>query len=222
MKVLLVYCHPEPKSFNHALCETARKTLLNAGHEVEISDLYGMHFDPIVSRNAYKSVFNPLEFHPLEEDFFASANDTFAPFLDKEITKLEKCNLLILQFPIWWLSPPARLKGWIERVFVRGRIYADGCYFENALLRGKRALISVTTGAPSRAYTAEGMNGDIHRVLSPVARGMLEFIGFSVLEPNVVYAPAHMSDDEREQALTRYRRRLELIESEDPVPDSYR
>jgi hypothetical protein len=30
------------------------------------------------------------------------------------------CRMLILQFPLWWFSMPAILKGWIDRVFAYG------------------------------------------------------------------------------------------------------
>ncbi len=46
MKVLYVYAHPEPKSFNDALKDTALAALQEKGHEVMLSDLYAMKFDP--------------------------------------------------------------------------------------------------------------------------------------------------------------------------------
>ncbi|HEV7372523.1 NAD(P)H-dependent oxidoreductase, partial [Arenibaculum sp.] len=42
MKVFIVHAHPEPRSFNGALTETARSSLAGAGHEVVVSDLYAM------------------------------------------------------------------------------------------------------------------------------------------------------------------------------------
>ena len=49
--VLIVYAHQEPrKSFNAALKDVAKETLEKQGHHVEVSDLYGQHFNPVASR----------------------------------------------------------------------------------------------------------------------------------------------------------------------------
>ena len=40
MKVLIVYAHSQPTSFNAAMLKTAVDTLKAEGHEVKVSDLY--------------------------------------------------------------------------------------------------------------------------------------------------------------------------------------
>ena len=50
MKVLIVYAHMEAKSFNAALLEAAVTTLTACGHNVTVSDLYAMKFNPVISR----------------------------------------------------------------------------------------------------------------------------------------------------------------------------
>ncbi|HFU6567685.1 TPA: NAD(P)H-dependent oxidoreductase, partial [Raoultella ornithinolytica] len=44
MKVLLIYAHPEPCSLNGALKDFAVRHLHDAGHEVQVSDLYAMRW----------------------------------------------------------------------------------------------------------------------------------------------------------------------------------
>jgi len=56
MNVLLVLAHPESRSFNGAMFDTALDTLLVAGHDVATSDLYRMGFDPVFSRSNFVSV----------------------------------------------------------------------------------------------------------------------------------------------------------------------
>ena len=56
MKVFVVYWHPEPRSFNAAMFDTARETLATAGHEVRTSDLHRMGFDPVSGRKNFKTV----------------------------------------------------------------------------------------------------------------------------------------------------------------------
>ena len=47
---LIVYAHPEPKSFNSALRDTAVKNLQAQGYNVIVSDLYAQHFQPVISK----------------------------------------------------------------------------------------------------------------------------------------------------------------------------
>jgi NAD(P)H dehydrogenase (quinone) len=47
MRVLTVYAHPNPKSFCHAVLEEFTAGLREAGHTVEVVDLYAIKFDPV-------------------------------------------------------------------------------------------------------------------------------------------------------------------------------
>ncbi len=46
MKVLVVYAHLSPQSFNHAVLEAFTKGLKDGGHTSEVVDLYASKFDP--------------------------------------------------------------------------------------------------------------------------------------------------------------------------------
>ncbi|HSO26142.1 MAG TPA: NAD(P)H-dependent oxidoreductase, partial [Methanobacteriaceae archaeon] len=48
MNVLIVYAHPEPKSLNGKLKDIAVDTLTANGHQVKVSDLYGMKFKAVL------------------------------------------------------------------------------------------------------------------------------------------------------------------------------
>ena len=124
---------------------------------------------------------------------------------------------MIWQFPLWWFGLPAVLKGWVDRVFAMGRIYGGGHICETGVFRGKRALLSLTTGGPEDAYLKDGFNGDIHGILKPIHRGILQFVGFDVLAPQIVYGPAHMSDEQRKQEFDRFGNRLMRISEESPI-----
>ena len=47
MHALIVLAHPEPRSFNAQMKDVAVETLEGQGHEVQVSDLYAMGFDPL-------------------------------------------------------------------------------------------------------------------------------------------------------------------------------
>ena len=55
MKSLIVYAHPEPKSFNGALKDKAVETLEAQGYEVKVSDLYAMDFDQLLEKKISKT-----------------------------------------------------------------------------------------------------------------------------------------------------------------------
>ena len=217
MKAFIVYWHPEPRSFNAALFRAARETLTDAGHEVRTSDLDAMRFDPVSSRKNFTTVKDPDYFKPQIEEMYANEMGGFSPEIETEIGKVEWCDLMIWQFPLWWFGLPAALKGWVDRVFAMGRTYGGGRIYQSGVFRGKRALLSLTTGGPEDAYRKGAFNGDIAGILRPIHRGMLQFVGFEVLAPQIVYGPVRMNDEQRQQALAAYAERLRRIDHESPV-----
>src|SRR4051812_25824063 len=140
MRVFIVHAHHEPTSFNAAMTRTAREALNERGHRVIISDLHAMGFDPVSDRRNFITMANPERLKQQEEEALASRSNGYAPELQVEMDKLAWCDLLIFQFPLWWLGPPAILKGWIDRVFAVGRSYGGGRWFDTGLHRGKQAL----------------------------------------------------------------------------------
>jgi NAD(P)H dehydrogenase (quinone) len=209
MRILIVHAHPEPKSFNGAMTRTATAALTEAGHEVTVSDLYAMGFNPVSDRSNFTTVADPDTYKQQIEEAHAAAHDGFAPELQAEMDKLFRCDALILQFPLWWFGLPAILKGWVDRVFASGgRIYGGGKWYDNGVFVGKRAMCSVTIGGPASMYSAHGLNGPIGSILFPVNHGMLYFTGFTVVEPFLVHSPARLSDDDRAAELARYRERV--------------
>ena len=217
MNVLIVFAHPEPKSFNGALFQTAIQTLRATGHTVVTSDLYRMGFDPVSSRRNFSTVKDPDYLKLQTEEMHASEVGGFSPEVEAEIEKIEAADLMIWQFPLWWFGLPSILKGWVDRVFAMGRTYGMGHIYETGVFRGKRALLSLTTGGPQESYTADGFNGDLQAVLRPIHRGMLEFTGFEVLAPQIHYGPVRADAAQREAWLAAWAQRLRAIEKEQPM-----
>lgn len=217
MKILIVTWHPEPASFNSAMFRVARDSLTALGHEVRTSNLMEMRFDPVSGRHNFTTVKDPDYYKQQIEEIHASENTGFAGEIESELEKLEWCELMIWQFPLWWFGLPAVFKGWVDRVFAMGRTYDYGRIYETGVFRGKKALLSLTTGGPAEAYRPGGFNGDIMAVLRPIQRGMLQFVGFEVLAPNIVYGPVRMTDEERREALAGYGRRLAGIAGETAI-----
>ena len=217
MNVFIVYAHAEPKSFNGALLQAAQDTLLAAGHAVVVSDLYVMPFNPVSDRRNFTTVKNAAYFKQQIEELNATEVGGFAPDVEAELRKMEACDLMIWQFPLWWFGLPGILKGWVDRVFVMGRTYGGERFYENGVFKGKRAMLSLTTGGPESAYRKGAWNGDIDAILRPVQRGILRFTGWDVLTPHIVYAPVRITPEERSTALAAWADRLRAIASEKPI-----
>jgi len=217
MNVLIVLAHPEPQSFNGALFDTAVSTLHEAGHHVATSDLYRMGFNPVSGRHNFTTVKDPAFLKLQVEESHASETHGFALDIEAELQKLEAADVMIWQFPLWWFGLPAILKGWVDRVFAMGRVYGYGHIYDTGRFRDKRALLSLITGGPAEAYVPGGFNGDLDAILRPIHRGMLQFTGFSVLQPAVHWQPAHVEPAARQDWLDAWAERLRHIEQEAPI-----
>jgi NAD(P)H dehydrogenase (quinone) len=130
---------------------------------------------------------------------------------------MEWCDIMIWQFPLWWLGMPAMMKGWVDRVFARRRTYGHSDYHSEGVFSGKRAMISTTTGVAEGAYRKDGPSGDISGLLRPVHHGVLKFTGYSVLAPHVVYSPIRMTEQERCDALNSFSERVIQLPDELPI-----
>ncbi len=211
MKILIVFAHPEHKSFNGAMLETTIETLKNLGHDLKIADLYRMNFNTSWDRKNFTTS-QDASFLKLQlEEIYATENNGFANDINTEQEKVEWCDLMIWQFPLWWFALPAVLKGWVDRVFAMGRFYGAGKFYNDGIFKGKKSLLSVTTGGPAASYEKAGFNGDMNSILRPIQRGILQFVGFTVLQPQTSYAVAHLTNDERKQLLENWSQRLQSI-----------
>lgn len=218
MRIFIVHAHHEPTSFNGALTNEAIIALRAAGHETQVSDLYAMSFDPVSDRRNFTTIRDATHLKQQNEESYASEHDGFVPELRDEMDKLVWCDALILQFPLWWLGLPAILKGWVDRVLALGRAYGGGRYFNKGVFSSKRAMCSVTVGGPAEAYSAVGAYGPMGPILFPINHGILGFVGFTVVEPFIVHAPARLGADERADCLARYRNRVLNLATAPTIP----
>jgi putative NADPH-quinone reductase len=134
MRILYLYAHPLPESFHHAIREEVRAGLREAGHEVDLCDLYAEGFDPVLSAEERRG------YHTLP--------DNRAP-CEAYIRRVEQAEALVLSFPTWSFGLPAILKGFFDRVFIPGVSFTlqDGVARPNLTQIRKIAGIS-TYGRP--------------------------------------------------------------------------
>ncbi len=195
MNVLIIHAHPNPNSFNAALRDVAVRTLSRSGHSILLSDLYTMRFNPVLSARELQGDLSEIQ---------------------PEIDKVRRADLLLFQFPDWWYGMPAIMKGWIDRVFAFGFAYDDEHSFENGLLRGKKAMLSLTVGA-REDYFQQAPQRDLMRVLEPIHYGILAYCGLEVLPPFIAYGPGEMSEAERKATLEAFREHLQKLPELKPL-----
>jgi NAD(P)H dehydrogenase (quinone) len=186
MQAHIVLAHPEAKSFNAHLARTARRALETQGWDVSVSDLYGMGFDPCERAEHYVARQQLDRFDVQAEQRHASERRTVPEVVTAEIERLDRADLLILQYPMWWHLPPAMLKGWLDRVLIYGEVYASQKRFEKGRFVGKRAMLSLTVGTSADTYAFDGRSGDIDLLLWPV-NFSLAYVGYAVLSPFIAY-----------------------------------
>lgn len=213
VNALIVYAHHEPRSFNAMMKNVAVDYLSGAGHEVIVSDLYAMQFNPVGGRHDFTSAADPDYFDYQAEQRSAFRNGAMAPDLRAEHEKVRWCELLILQFPLWWYGVPAIMKGWIDRVMSVGFAYDTGMKFEQGGLRGRLGLVSTSTAANQSRYTPSEplAYASMEDTLKPLHRGLFRYVGITPCEPFIGWAVNRMSERERERCGASYRAHLRGI-----------
>ncbi|XP_035150971.2 ribosyldihydronicotinamide dehydrogenase [quinone] isoform X3 [Callithrix jacchus] len=218
-KVLIVYAHQEPRSFNGSLKNVTVDELSRQGCTVTVSDLYAMNFEPRATRKDITGALsNPEVFSYGVEMYEAYKKRSLPGDITDEQKKVQEADLVIFQFPLYWFSVPAILKGWMDRVLCQGFAFDIPGFYDSGLLQGKLALLSVTTGGTAEMYTKTGISGDFRYFLWPLQHGTLHFCGFKVLAPQINFAPEIASEEERKGMVAAWAQRLQTIWKEEPIP----
>jgi NAD(P)H dehydrogenase (quinone) len=136
MQVSVILGHPDPKSFNHAIAQTAVDALKWNGHRVAFHDLHAEKFNPVITAEEI-------------------ADGAVLPgHIQTHCDEIAAADGIVVVHPNWWGQPPAVLKGWIDRVFRVGVAYRflegdDGEGVPVGLLKAKAALVFNTSNTPS-------------------------------------------------------------------------
>lgn len=196
MRVLVVHAHPEPTSYSRALAHEAVAALAEAGHHVDLIDLYAERFSPCMTtaeRRAY---------------------ETDEPVLDPVVAAharlVRGAEALVFVYPTWWSSLPAMLKGWIERTFVMGVAFElnPATSRVQPLLTGVRTIVGISTyGSPRRYVRIVNDNG--RRTLT---RGLRACTGFRTRTRWLgLYELDTSSDDQRQAFLADVRTTMKSL-----------
>jgi NAD(P)H dehydrogenase (quinone) len=145
IKHAIIACHPAEDSFTLSVARRYEEAVRAHGQETVLRDLYRIGFDPLLQDAERHG-------HPAAD-------------VDGEWAVLGKVDVFVLVYPIWFGTPPAMLKGYIDRVFGAGRTFGQGGEGGTSdVLAGKR-LVSLTSSGSQRAWLAEkGVLGSLRTV----------------------------------------------------------
>lgn len=182
MRTLIVFAHPNPKSFSAAIFESITTLLAGKNDEYKVSNLYEMNFNPVLSG----------------ADFMAINRKTYCDDVLLEMQKINWAERIIFIYPLWWAGMPAIMKGYIDRVMAKGYAYD---YVNRSLkpLLEKKAFIINTMGTPNEYYNSIGMT---HSMQMVVDKGIFEMCGIKVEHHIFLGSVPTSTNEEREHMLS--------------------
>lgn len=133
MKVLTIVTHPRQDSLTFTVANRMMAGLQDAGHEVDVLDLYRSDFDPVLKE--------------VDEPDWGADQQQFSERVHQEMDRLKQYDGLAFVFPLWWWSMPALLKGYIDRVWNYSFAYGPG------KLPHQHVLWLSLAGAPVERFT---------------------------------------------------------------------
>ncbi|KAG0672100.1 hypothetical protein C6P45_004115 [Maudiozyma exigua] len=225
MKVLFIFAHPDKRSFNYSLLDAAVSHLKSNGHEVQVSDLYRMNWKGIVTEDDFLNHEKGTRLKVVESSTKAYQENQLTQDVVLEQEKLKWADMVIFQFPLWWFTMPAILKGWFDRVFTSGYAYNVGTHtdtrygdrYGEGIMAGKKAFCIITAGGREEHFSERGINGDINDLIFPINHGMLFYPGFTVLPPVLIFRVDSRRETVYQQAERDVLQRMDDIETIKPI-----
>jgi putative NADPH-quinone reductase len=138
MRLLVVFCHPDPHSYGAAIFRTASQALREAGHELRIIDLYAEGFDPVFRLEEKRS-------------YLTDTAQNIAG-VARHVEALQWAEGWVAIYPTWFYGLPAMLKGWLDRVWLPGVTFQVATAKKRTIrgeLQNIRRFVGITTsGSP--------------------------------------------------------------------------
>ena len=136
MKALIIYAHPQTQGHNPFILKQVTKKLEEKNIEFNLIDLYKVEYDPILHEN---------EHYTSGKRGISKENLNYQKMI-------KEADLQIYVYPMWWGSMPAILKGFFDKNFTSHFAFKYVNGLPVGLLKGKKAIVFMTCGAPSLFY----------------------------------------------------------------------
>ena len=222
MKVHLVHAHPEPRSFTAAMRDVIVDELSAMGHQVTLSDLYALGFDPVVSDRDFHSRSKPEYLVYALEQRHSYALGELAPDIQREVEHVLAADVLAFTFPLFWFGVPAIMKGWIERVFLSGPFYGGKRLYAGGGLAGRRAFAAFSLGGREHMFGPDAIHGELAEgMMRSFFQGTLGYVGLAVHRPYIAYHVPYETDERRAHMLRELRDYIGALGEQPimPLPD---
>ncbi len=186
MQALIVYAHPNPRSFNAAILKTVQEELVAKGISFRVRDLYARRFNPLLTAEEMEKI----------------DAGHIPPDIAAEQRLITEADLLIFISPIWWSSFTTMMHGYISRVFSNGFAYGTtDAGYTMGCLGGKRTLAITTCGVTNESEK----NNQYFAEISDIIRNhIFGFVGMEVIHQNF-FAVGFVDKAEREKMLEEVR-----------------
>ncbi|MFD3532235.1 NAD(P)H oxidoreductase [Streptomyces sp. NPDC058664] len=163
---LLVHAHPRTDSLTAQVAARLRTRVENEGGTVDVLDLYAEGFDPAL--------------RPDDEPDWEDREKVYSPEVRAHMDRILAADDILVVFPVWWFSPPAVLKGWIDRVWNYGFAYGRS----RPRLAGKRLLWLALMGNTAEENAELGMEKALDLLL---VTGVSAYCGLPDATLDVLY-----------------------------------
>jgi len=216
---LVVFAHPSEKSYTASLRDTTVQKLKSLGLNVLESDLYKMKFNPVVNYQDFVADSDKEGLNVSDEMKKAYEKEKLEADIVEEIEKVQKSDYLFFIAPMWCGSFPAMMKGWLERVMLRGSAFDfPHNYFEKGYLKGKKSIIITTTGAPKEFFQKHGDHTSGQTIDENYKHLMVafSFMGMETLPVFAGYGIENVSNSERKNYIHELEEYLGKIEQITP------
>lgn len=150
MKTLVILDHPygaqasenEPhnRSFCAALCKRLRISEEENGRKVDLIDLAADDFNPVMSRDDLVNWRQGVPMNPQVADYQR---------------RMKEADRIVLIFPLWWELMPARMKGFIDKVYAKNILYTqngNGKLGTSTLKKNAEVIAVTPMGTPTILY----------------------------------------------------------------------
>ncbi|HBL5002079.1 NAD(P)H-dependent oxidoreductase [Enterobacter cloacae] len=168
---LIVTAHPVENSLSQSLAQRIAGKLQEQGTQVEIADLHAEGFSPTMIRP--------------DLDLYHGDVSALPDEVLLEQQRVERADMLVFVFPIYWWSVPALLKGWFDRVLTVNWAYKvaeDGRIVGN--LRDVPVRLVATAGSDIAGFDKHGYSAAIQ---SQIVEGVFGFCGLKNVTLDILY-----------------------------------
>lgn len=177
MKSLIIYAHPWEGSFNHHILGLVRDLLIAQGKEVDVIDLNKDGFNPVMTA----------------ADLRVFAKGEYAdPLAKSYVERMKHSEEVVFVFPIWWYSEPAILKGFFDKILLKGHTYEQVGQEIKGMLKINKGTV-LTTGTIDE-QTFAYLGDPIKNVFITGTLGMVGITNVEWIHCSSVHLEDHRND----------------------------